>query len=188
METPDLVLEPVGILAGRYQLRPPSLADAEDVLAIAQDPEIRMWNALTSVTDEETARAWCQKWSDWSGGTTAQWGVFAAAEGKLLGAISLFGIDTRNSSAEIGYRVAPWARSQGVGTAALSAVADWAFGTLSLTRLQLLHGLENAASCRVAEKSGFVLEGALRSSYRYGDGELHDEHMHARLASDPAPS
>ena len=156
--------------------------------AMAQDTAIRMWNPLTSVTDEETARAWCLRWSGWDGSTSPVWGVFDADAAGLLGTISLFDIDMRNTSAEIGYRVAPWARGKGVATAALQSVADWAFGTLGLTRLQLLHGLENAASCRVAQKSGFRLEGVLRSSYRYGDEELHDEHLHARLSSDPTPN
>jgi len=187
METPDLVLTPTRLQAGRYRLRPPSSHEAGDVLAMAQDPETRMWNPLTSVIDEETARAWCRQWSDWNGGTSAQWSVLDTTQDKLLGAISLYGIDADNSSGEIGYRVAPWARGQGVGTAALQCVADWAFGSLGLTRVQLVHGLENAASCRVAHKAGFVLEGSLRSSYRYGDGKLHDEHLHSRLASDPAP-
>jgi len=187
METPELVLEPVGINAGPYRLRPPSLREAEDVLAMAQDPEIRMWNALARVTDHETAEDWCRRWSDWNGGTSAQWNVFDAAEGKLLGTISLSDVDMRHSSGEIGYRVAPWARGRGVGTVALRSVADWAFGTLGLTRLQLFHATDNSASCRVAEKGGFLLEGSLRSSYRYGDGELHDEHIHGRLASDHVP-
>ena len=186
MATPDLVLEPVEIIAGRYRLRPPSLHVAGDVLAMAQDPETLLWNQLTGVTDEESAQAWCERWSDWNDGSGAQWVIIDAVEGKLLGTISLFKIDTHSSSAETGYRVAPWARGQGVATTALTSVADWAFGTLGLTRVQLMHGLENPASCRVAEKSGFRLEGELRSSYRYGDGELHDEHLHARLASDPA--
>ncbi|WP_201776890.1 GNAT family N-acetyltransferase [Streptacidiphilus anmyonensis] len=181
------MLEPVEVMAGGYRLRPPSPREAKDVLAMSHEAEIRMWNALTGVTDEETALAWCERWSNWNGGASAQWGVFDAPEGRLLGTISLFDIDTENSSAEIGYRVAPWARGRGVGTAALRSVADWAFGELGLTRLQLLHGLENPASCRVAAKSGFLLEGTLRSSYRYGDGELHDEHLHARLARDPFP-
>ncbi|HTJ72891.1 MAG TPA: GNAT family protein [Actinospica sp.] len=189
METPDLVLEPVRIVTERYLLRPPSLREAGDVLAMSRDPEIRLWNPMTSVTDEESAQAWCRKWGDWDGGTSAVWCVFETTEDKLLGAFSLYDVDTENSSAELGYRVAPWARGQGVGTAALRAVSDWAlFGTLDLTRLQLLHGLENVASCRVAEKSGFVLEGTLRSSYRYGDGQLHAEHLHGRLASDSVPS
>ncbi|MBF9072811.1 GNAT family N-acetyltransferase [Streptacidiphilus sp. NEAU-YB345] len=177
-------MEPVEIVSARYRLRPPSLREARDVLAMAQDPEIRLWNGLTTVSDEDSARAWCERWSGWNGGTSAVWGVFDAAEPALLATISLSDIDRRNSSAEIGYRVAPWARGQGVATAALMSVTDWAFATLDLTRLQLLHGRENHASCRVAVKAGFVLEGELRSSYRYGDGELHDEHLHARLAGD----
>lgn len=187
MQSPALLLEPVEIRADGYLLRPPSLREAEDVLAMAQDSEIRMWNGLTRVTDEDTARAWCRRWATWNGGTLAQWSVLDPAGTRLLGTISLSDIDTRNSSAEIGYRVAPWARGRGVGTAALRSVADWGFGTLGLTRLQLMHGLENRASCRVAQKGGFVLEGTLRSSYRYGDGELHDEHVHARVATDSAP-
>lgn len=150
METPDPVLEPVEIRAGRYRLRPPTLQQADDVSAMAKDTEIRMWNGLTSVTDGEAARAWCVRWSGWDGGTAPVWGVFdadgegdgGADGGRLLGTISLFDIDMRNTSAEIGYRVAPWARGKGVGTAALQSVADWAFETLGLTRLQLLHGLE----------------------------------------------
>ncbi|MEY9849407.1 GNAT family N-acetyltransferase [Streptacidiphilus sp. MAP5-3] len=185
MAAPDLLLEPVEIVTGRYRLRPPSLREAGEVLAMAQDPEIRLWNGLTRVSDEESARAWCERWSGWNSGASAQWGVFDAAERTLLATVSLSEIDVRNSCAEIGYRVAPWARGQGVATTALISVADWAFGTLGLTRLQVLHGRENHASCRVAVKAGFVLEGELRSSYRYGDGELHDEHLHARLAGDP---
>ena len=44
--------------------------------------------------------------------------------------------------------------------------------------------VDNPASCRVATRAGFALEGTHRSSFRYGDGRLHDEHSHARLAAD----
>ncbi len=47
---------------------------------------------------------------------------------------------------------------------ALTALADWAFAAFArdgLTRLDLLHQVDNTASCRVAEKSGFVLSGLL---------------------------
>ena len=58
-------------------------------------------------------------------------------------------------------------------------------GPWACIRLELFHAVENAGSCRVAESAGLRLEGVHRSSYRYGDGLLHDEHCHARLADDP---
>ena len=184
METPDR-LEPVEIVAGRYQLRPPSPREAADVLAMAADPDVRRWNPLGSVTDEETALAWCVKWADWAAAGSAQFNVLDATSGRLLGMVAVHQIDHDAGNAELGYRVAPWARGQGIATVALRCVSDWAFGALELTRLQLLHAVDNAASCRVAEKAGYLLEGTTRSSYRYGDGELHDEHIHGRLVSDP---
>jgi len=83
--------------------------------------------------------------------------------------------------------VAPAARGRGVGTAALGAAARFAFQALGLHRVELFHALENEASCRLAERTGFRLEGVHRDAFRYGDGVLRTEHTHARLASDPEP-
>jgi RimJ/RimL family protein N-acetyltransferase len=63
-------------------------------------------------------------------------------------------------------------------------VCTFGFGELGLERLELFHALENTASCSAAQKAGFVVEGTLRRSYRYSDGILHDEHLHARLRDD----
>ena len=46
---------------------------------------------------------------------------------------------------------------------------------------------DHASWAVVDEKAGFTREGRLRRSYRYGDGEKHDELRWARLAVDPAP-
>ena len=188
METLERVVEPTEIVAGRYQLRPPSLRDVPDMMEMSRDEDIALWNPLVSGADEETARAWAERWSDWDGGRSALFGVYEAVEGRLLALVSLHKIDLGLSFGELGYRVAPWARGRGVATTSLATVSDWAFGYLELTRLQLIHAVENAASCRVAEKCGFLHEGTTRSSFRYGDGELHDEHIHGRLATDPVPS
>lgn len=186
METPDLPdrLDPVEIVAGRLQLRPPSLRDAEDVLAMAADPDIVRWGPLAGVATLDHARAWCEKWADWNGGASAQFGVYDATEGRLLGLVSLHHVDFRHQSAEIGYHTAPWARGQEVATTATGSVVNWAFGALDLVRLQVFHAADNIASCRVAEKLRFALEGTTRSSFRYGDGKLHDEHLHGRLVTD----
>jgi RimJ/RimL family protein N-acetyltransferase len=47
----------------------------------------------------------------------------------------------------------------------------------------LNHSTRNNASCRVAVKSGFLLEGTKRSDAVHSDGR-HDMHLHARIRGD----
>ncbi len=65
-------------------------------------------------------------------------------------------------------------------------MTQWAFGETGLNRIALRHAVGNAASCAVANAAGYALEGTMRQSYRFGDGNLHDEHLHAHLRIDPA--
>jgi RimJ/RimL family protein N-acetyltransferase len=180
-------IEPVEIAAGRFQLRPPSPSESADALAMLLDPDIEQWNPGPDRTrlDLAEAEAWCRRGADWSDGSHATFSILEATTGRLLGNVSLHKIDREQRDGEIGYRVAPWARGQGVATAGLVAVSRWAFGALDLVRLEAYHAVANVASCRVAEKAGFRWEGTLRQSYVYGDGQRCDEHLHARLASDP---
>jgi RimJ/RimL family protein N-acetyltransferase len=86
--------------------------------------------------------------------------------------------------AECTYWVLPAARGRGVATGATLAMAHWALHDLGLHRLELQHSTANPASCRVAAKAGFGLEGTRRSAMRHPDG-WHDMHLHARLPGDP---
>lgn len=56
----------------------------------------------------------------------------------------------------------------------------WAFDR-GLHRVHLEHSVGNPASCRVAERAGFTLEGTQRSAALHLDG-WHDMHLHARVA------
>ena len=100
-----------------------------------------------------------------------------------LGVLHKF--DVEQGDADAGYWIAPWARGRGTGAVALATAAGFAFTDLQLHRLHLYHAVENVRSCRVAAAAGFTLEGRLRQSHRYADGDYHDEHLHARLATDP---
>lgn len=51
--------------------------------------------------------------------------------------------------------------------------------------LELGHRTNNPASCVVARRARFLVEGLERQKLRYGD-ERFDVELHARLATDPA--
>ncbi len=175
-------IEPTELVAGPFQLCIPNPdVDAAAILAAAADPEIARWNA--GPKDLDAARAWCTVRADWSDGKAASW-VVKDTSGLLVGQISAFQIDRGTGSCQVGYWVAPGARRRGVASAALDAARRFVFEGLGLTRMELFHAIENLGSCGVARAGGFALEGIHRSSYRYGDGLLHDEHSHARLATD----
>jgi RimJ/RimL family protein N-acetyltransferase len=180
-------IEHVEIAAGAWQLRPPSPDEAADALAMLHDPLNLQFNEAPTVVDLDTARAWCVSGADWSDGTHATFSVLDATTGRLAGNVSVHRIDQASHEAFVGYRTAPWARGQGLATTALGAVTRWAFGALAIERIELLHTPGNDASCRVAVKVGYVVEGTRRGSYRETDGTRTDEHVHSRLSTDPEP-
>jgi RimJ/RimL family protein N-acetyltransferase len=172
------------ITAGLWHLRPPRESEAADLLALAADPGVRLYTPrLNGVATEEDAREQLRLWAAWD--DRIVFSILESTTERYAGHVMLFRFDEENRSAEIGYRIAPWTRGRGAASTAVRCVTGWAFATLDLARITLIHSVGNDASCRVAEKNGYLLEGVQRSESRGGDGLLHDTHLHARLATDP---
>ncbi len=180
---PGWPAEPVQLRTKRLLLRAYRPTDAPAVLAYSTDPVVSAWDP-EDIVDLADAAELVRRRTRWSDGRAAAWAIADPDDGRLLGGIGLHSLDAQNATAEIGYGVLPQERGRGLATEGVRAVTEWAFATLPLQRIRLLHAVENPASCRVAQRAGFALEGTLRQAYRYGDGQLHDEHLHARLASD----
>lgn len=178
-----MAIEHVVLQAGDLVLRPPDASEAADALTMLQDADVRLWNPAPSVIDLQSSADWCRRGRDWSNGAHATFSILDA-DAAYIGNVSLFAIDWEQRTASIGYRIARGHRGRGAATSAVRTVSEWAFSSLGLERIQLFHAVDNPASCRVATKAGFLLEGVLRSATAYGDGRRHDEHLHARLASD----
>ena len=160
-------------------LRPFAPADDATLRTLFEDPETRRWNPV----DAPDLAAWREEQND-RDGSFETWAVAEEVDGRLLGVVSLFEVDRTQGDAEVGYRIIPAERGRGVARAGLTAISRRAHADLGLRRLQLFHAVDNPASCRVAVAAGFRHEGTLRQSYVYGDGQPHDEHLHARLATD----
>ncbi|HEX2705163.1 MAG TPA: GNAT family protein [Candidatus Lustribacter sp.] len=164
------------ILLGEFRT-----SDMPALKACFADRETAVWNP--GPADGDVA-AWIALRNDWSDGAHLSWAV-RGADGLLLGSLSIFKLDTVLSSAQVGYFVFPGHRGYGVARRALALGVPFTFAERDIHRLELFHAVENGASCSVATAAGFPLEGVLRQSYVYADGLRHDEHLHARLATDP---
>lgn len=102
-----------------------------------------------------------------------------AVEGAAVGGIAfVMNVDVERVSAEIGYWLSEAFWGRGIMTDALVAVTAYAADAHGLTRLYALPFAGNAASCRVLEKAGYVLEGRLRRS-AVKDGLITDQLQYA---------
>ena len=182
MSKPDPI-EHATLPADPWVLVPPHVDHAPEVLALFSDPDVQQWNPAPNVVDLDSAVEWLERNGIWG----AEWAVWCIldGDGRFVGSSVLWNMDrAEHFNGSVGYRIAPWARRQGVATAAVKAMAAFAFNELGLARLDLVHTVANVGSCRVAERAGFTLEGTLRSEYQTLDGRRWDSHIHSLLATD----
>ncbi len=164
-------------------LGPWRAADAARVLEVATDPATRAWSpSMRPLNTEADALTWMSERT--ANADRLDWAVRDSASGLLIGRVGLHRFDPGCRSAEIGYGVHPAHRRRGVALRAVTAATTYAFTTLNLARISLVHATGNSASCAVASAGGFAFEGVERSSLDHGDGVRHDMHRHARLATD----
>ena len=185
---PDLSsrVVPAGRLCGQAQpclrvdelvLRPWRSTDAAGVVEAYRDPAIQRWH-VRSMTEDE-ALGWVRSWSErWAAETGASWAI--VENDVLVGRTGFNALDLSAGLGEAAYWVLPAARGRGVAPRTLRAATAWMFAEVGLHRIELLHSAGNEASCRVAHKAGYLLEGTKREHWLFADG-WHDVHLHARV-------
>jgi ribosomal-protein-alanine N-acetyltransferase len=158
-------------------LRPWQSTDAAGVVEAYSDSAIQKWH-VRSMTEDE-ALGWVRSWSErWAAETGASWAI--VENDTLLGRTGFNALDLTAGLGEAAYWVLPAARGREVAPRALRAATDWMFVEVGLHRIELLHSTANEASCRVARKAGYLLEGTKREHWLFADG-WHDVHQHARV-------
>jgi RimJ/RimL family protein N-acetyltransferase len=171
--------QPVMPAPGGLSLRPWLPSDAAAVVTAYRDPAIQLWHRRQLLTEAE-ARELIAAWNrQWQAETGAAWAVVRGDPGEALGRVSLRDVDLDTGQAEVGYWVLPAARGGGIAASAVTGLTRWALGDLGLHRLELMHSVANPASCRVAVRAGFRLEGVMLSALLHANG-WHDMHLHAQ--------
>jgi RimJ/RimL family protein N-acetyltransferase len=179
--------QPSLALPHELTLRPWRAEDVPQLLLAQRDPAVRHY-AGRLLEDRESALAALQGWvRDWYDAAGAAWAVTARG-GPVLGMIRFGLIDLNLGTGSVGYWLLPEARGRGVASAALRATTPVVFRRLQWHRIELYHAVENQRSCGVARRAGYLAEGVMREAMRYpADGRWSDEHLHARLVTDPDP-
>ena len=162
-------------------LRPWRDDDVDDLLAAYRDPVLLSWTQNPVSTPAE-ARAFLRRSRQgWAAGRRFSFAVLEPSPDgeRLVAHVLLKEVTPGRSDAEVGYWTAAPARGRGVAPRAVTAVTEWAFarfGGAGLTRLELLHQVDNPASCRVAEKSGYAFQDVLPARPPFP----RDGHRHVR--------
>jgi RimJ/RimL family protein N-acetyltransferase len=171
---PTLIDLPAESRGERVLLRPFRVDDADQFFAAVDESRahLRPWllwvNQYSSVDD---ARDYCARCAaNWLLRADLTFGIFDAENGQFIGGTGLHNPNWPLRTFEIGYWLRSTAVGKGLMTGAVRILADFALDTLQANRLEIICDVSNEASRRVAERSGFTLEGRLRNVLAATDG------------------
>ncbi|AXE98731.1 GNAT family N-acetyltransferase [Paraburkholderia hospita] len=152
----------------RLALKPRTLADLDDCLAMDRDPEVTRhvdgpWHepdAHRRFVVDRIARAYPDGLGYWS--------IFErSAPARFVGWVLLIPEDTHGPEVEIGWRLVREAWGRGIASEAARIVVAHAFGTVGLESVVAGIAEGNVASQRVAQKLGMKREGNVDGYVRF---------------------
>lgn len=165
---------------GDAVLRPLRPSDTEDLLGYLGDPAVTELTSFPEVT-RTLAEAMIERArSRWAAGEPSRWAVARVADDRIIGTCGFSDGSPVHRWAELAYDLARPEWGKGVMPRAVAAALAWAFRGGHVDRVQAHVRVDNVRSRRVLVRSGFMLEGCLRS-YRICRGTPYDFEVHALL-------
>lgn len=164
----EAALEPLDapLSDGEISLREWRADDASALVLSLNDPDIARWTRVPSPYTRADADLFiAQRALRLARGEALTLAIASGAGGEPLGSIALKVTSPENARGELGYLVFPTARGAGIATRAVRLLSRYGFERGGLERLEIYTATGNAASQRVAERSGFTPEGVLRSYF-----------------------
>jgi RimJ/RimL family protein N-acetyltransferase len=152
----------------------------EDAASLARHANNRnVWRNLRDLFPHPYTPADADRFLRGNAATEPEVNFAIEVDGEAAGGIGFrLGTDVERVSAELGYWLSEEHWGRGITTVAVRAVTAYAISEHGLTRVFAVPFEGNAASCRVLEKAGFVLEGTmLRSVLK--DGKILDSLLYA---------
>ena len=162
---------------GTCELRPWEARDKSSLVLHANNP--RVAERLTDRFPHPYTSADADAWLSLSADRVPPTNLAIVVDGEAVGGVGIeVRPDVHRKSAEIGYWLGERDWGRGIATDALRAMTAYALTEFDLCRLTAGVFEGNAASARVLEKAGYVLEGRLRRSV-FKWGRVLDESLYA---------
>lgn len=162
-------------------------ASTRDAAALARhmsDPAVFGGLLQLPYPSEES---WQKRLTDGAAAINADVLLVAERDGAIVGAAGLIapGAQVRRRHVMgLGISVAPEAQGQGVGSALMAALCDYADRWVGVLRTELTVYTDNAVAIRLYRNFGFEIEGTAKG-YALRDGAYVDAHSMARLHPNP---
>ena len=170
------------ILSDGLCIRPLVAADIDPFVAAARESvdTVGAWMPWCTATYTATeARAWIDECTANIAARSAyDMGIFSPDGATLLGGIGVNQISWRWNYGNVGYWVRQSCQRKGVAPRAVRAAAQFGFGYLKLTRLELVVAVGNEPSRKVAERVGATFECIARNRLM-----LHEQPIDAAVYS-----
>ena len=159
------------------ELRPWRDGDQPSLVRHANNPRVAA--TLTDRFPHPYTAEGADQWIALNEGREPATQLAIVVDGAAVGGIGVdLGSDVFRRSAEIGYWLGEAYWGRGIATDALRAMTQYALARFDLCRLSAGVFEGNAASARVLEKAGYVLEGRLRRSV-CKNGRVLDQLLYA---------
>lgn len=189
MKNPILLDFPSQIDTPRLMLRPPQAGDGALLYAaiMASLPQLREFSAslpwIAGEQSVETSEIYARTaHANFLARRDFPFLLFTKDSGTFVGCAGLHRPDWNTPKVDIGYWCHTTQARQGFISEAVQELARLGFAELGLARIEIISDEKNAASRKVAEKCGFVMEGMLRNERKGPDGELRNTCVYARIA------
>ncbi len=148
--------------------------DLEMARELSTDPYVPLVGTLPLNASADEALGWIKRQQSRHAARTGfSFTIVLKGSGTAVGHCGLWLSELDKGRATAGYAVVPSRRGQGLASAALTALTDFAWTIPGLHRVALLIEPWNTASIRTAVRAGYEREGLLRS-YTEIDGERRD--------------
>lgn len=119
------------------------------------------WSQVTKKV-EDSLKYLFDKEEETKKGNKIEYGIYIKQE--YIGNISIFDLNNKDKSAEIGYWISKFHIRKGYTSEALQILEKEGFNNLKLNRIQIQCDSNNLASSGVARKCGYKYEGKLRQN------------------------